>query len=73
MRGRIGMGAGGRDRLRHVDRALVRFGWPQLDLASGVVVGYSPFGVPPVVGGVLVEETDPLYAAGPPAFLPPKA
>jgi tRNA(adenine34) deaminase len=52
--------------------ALIRFGWSQLDLASGVVVGYSPFGVPPVVGSVLVEETDPLYAAGPPAFPPPK-
>jgi tRNA(Arg) A34 adenosine deaminase TadA len=46
---------------------LLESGWTQLEPSAATVVSYSPFGPPLIVGGVLRQETDPLYAAGQPA------
>ena len=43
---------------------LIRFGWDQIDIPQWEVAARATFDRMPVVGGVLVEETDPLYAAG---------
>jgi tRNA(Arg) A34 adenosine deaminase TadA len=47
---------------------LVAHGWDQIRITQPTVVarGFVPM---PVVGGVLREATDPLYAAGPPKTL----
>ncbi len=45
---------------------LIRCGWSQIDLPVAEVVARSFLPGLPVVGGVLVEETDQLYTTGPP-------
>lgn len=45
---------------------LLSLGWPEINIPVREVVAASPFPPVPVVGGVLAEETDRLYSAGPP-------
>jgi tRNA(Arg) A34 adenosine deaminase TadA len=44
----------------------IRYGWGQVDIPMTDVLARSTFSQIPVVGGILAEETDPLYAAGEP-------
>ncbi|WZO96211.1 nucleoside deaminase [Isosphaeraceae bacterium EP7] len=46
--------------------SLIRFGWTQVDLASGEILRLARGGPTiQLVGGVLTAETDPLYSGGP--------
>lgn len=45
---------------------LIRFGWGQIAIRQTEVVARSTFNRMPILCGVLREETDRLYAAGPP-------
>ena len=47
--------------------AVVGFGWQQIPIRQQDIVNQTDFNKMPVIGGVLSQETDLLYAAGPPA------
>lgn len=46
--------------------SLIRFGWKQIAIPQREVVARADFNRMPIVGPLFTEETDPLYAAGPP-------
>ena len=47
--------------------SVLKFGWQQPNIRLQEVVDRAGFNQMPVVGGILSEETDVLYSAGPPA------